>query len=37
MDTPLGQAPVGAGCVRLADAEILYDILAVGAAVIVKD
>lgn len=38
LDTPLGQAPVSAGCVRLddADAKIVYDLLPVGADVIVE-
>lgn len=37
LDTPLGKAPVSAGCVRMddADAKILYDLLPVGAPVIV--
>ena len=38
LDTPLGTAPVSAGCIRLddADAEIVYDTLQVGADVIVE-
>lgn len=37
LDTPLGQAPVSAGCVRLADADakIVFEVLALGADVIV--
>ncbi|MDJ0663313.1 MAG: L,D-transpeptidase family protein [Acidimicrobiia bacterium] len=38
LDTPLGQAPVSAGCIRMddADAKVVYDLLPVGANVIVQ-
>jgi peptidoglycan hydrolase-like protein with peptidoglycan-binding domain len=38
LDTPLGKAPVSAGCVRLsdADAKVVYDVLPVGAGVFVE-
>jgi len=38
LDTPLGQQPVSAGCIRMddADAKIVFDMLPVGADVIVQ-
>ncbi len=38
LDTPLGEAPVSAGCVRMddADAKVVYDLLPLGADVLVR-